>query len=85
MSPGSLKDWPITEQKILFSSLGDVESAVGVRLTGSFLMIPRKSVSGIYFPTEIPFLSCQLCPREKCPSRQAAYDRKLVAKYGIET
>lgn len=81
MSPGSLKDWPISQQKILFSTLGDVEASIGVRLTGSFLMIPRKSVSGIYFPTEIPFFSCQLCPRENCPSRQAAYDRKLVAKY----
>lgn len=84
MSPGSLKDWPIREQKILFSTLGDVEASIGVALTGSCLMIPRKSVSGIYFPTEIPFLSCQLCSRESCPSRQAEYDKGLVAKYGIE-
>lgn len=84
MSPGSLKDWPIGEQKILFSILGDVESSIGVMLTRSFLMIPRKSVSGIYFPTEIPFLSCQLCPRENCPSRQAAYDKKVLAKYRIQ-
>lgn len=83
MSPGSLKDWPIREQRILFSTLGDVEASIGVRLTGSFLMIPRKSVSGIYFPTEIPFLSCQLCPRENCSSRQAPYDKTAVAKYGI--
>jgi hypothetical protein len=84
MSPGSLKDWPINEQKKLFSILGDVESSLGVKLTPSFLMIPRKSLSGIYFPTEIPFLSCQLCPRESCPSRQAAFDRKLLEKYRIE-
>lgn len=83
MSPGSLKDWPIEQQRILFATLGDVENSIGVKLTGSFLMIPRKSVSGIYFPTEIPFLSCQLCPRGNCPSRQAAYDAKLVVKYGI--
>ena len=84
MSPGSLKDWPINEQKKLFSLLGDVESSLGVKLTPSFLMIPRKSVSGIYFPTEIPFLSCQLCPRESCPSRQAVFDRKLLEKYRLE-
>jgi len=84
MSPGSLKDWPIEEQRILFSVLGDVEASIGVRLTRSFLMIPRKSVSGICFPTEIPFLSCQLCARENCPARQADYDRGVVAKYGIE-
>ncbi|MBW2056981.1 MAG: vitamin B12 dependent methionine synthase [Deltaproteobacteria bacterium] len=83
MSPGSLKDWPIQEQKILFSVLGDVEREIGVKLTASFLMIPRKSVSGIYFPKEIPFLSCQLCPRKGCPSRQAAYDKETAAKYGV--
>ena len=84
MSPGSLKDWPIQEQKKLFSILGDVEASLGVRLTPSFLMIPRKSLSGIYFPTEIPFVSCQLCPRESCPSRQAPFDEKLLEKYRIE-
>ncbi len=83
MNPGSLKDWPIQEQKTIFSILGDVETAIGVRLTGSYLMIPRKSISGIYFPTEIAFFSCQLCPRKKCPSRQAAYDRRLAMKYGV--
>ncbi len=84
MSPGSLKDWPIREQKNLFSILEDVQSAIGVRLMRSFLMMPRKSVSGIYFPTEIPFLSCQLCPRKDCPSRQAAYDRNLAQTYRIK-
>lgn len=84
MSPGSLRDWPIREQTKLFSILGDVEAAIGVSLTRSFLMIPRKTVSGIFFPTEIPFLSCQLCPRKDCPSRQAAYDKDLVARYRIK-
>ena len=84
MSPGSLKDWPIEEQKVLFAILGDVEASIGVTLKETFLMIPRKSVSGIAFPTEIPFLSCQLCPRENCSARQADYDRELVAKYRIE-
>jgi hypothetical protein len=84
MSPGSLKDWPIEEQEVLFSILGDVEACIGVRLTSSFLMIPRKSVSGISFPTEIPFLSCQLCPRENCPGRQAAFDEGVLRKYEKE-
>jgi len=83
MNPGSLSDWPIQEQKTLFSILGDVDAAIGVRLTESYLMIPRKSVSGIYFPTEISFLSCEICPRKECPSRQAAYDRTLAMKYRV--
>lgn len=84
MSPGSLKDWPIEEQKPLFSLLGDVKRLVGVRLTERMLMIPRKSISGIFFPKEVTFLSCQLCQRESCPSRIAPYDDKLRKMYGLE-
>jgi hypothetical protein len=81
LGPGQLKDWPLEEQKPLFSLLGDVERAVGVTLSDSLLMIPRKSLSGIYFPTEIPFMACQLCPKESCPSRKARYDEKLAGEY----
>ncbi len=81
MNPGSLEDWPISEQVPLFSLLGDVKKLIGVSLTNSFLMIPIKSVSGIYFPTETSFASCQLCPREKCPNRKARYDPELKEKY----
>ncbi len=83
MAPGSLEDWPIEEQKNLFSLLPDAESAVGVRLTESFLMIPRKSVSGIYFPSEVTFFSCQLCPRERCEGRKARYDENKAREYGV--
>lgn len=83
MSPGSLADWPIQEQKPLFSIFGDVEASIGVRLAKNLLMIPQKSVSGIYFATEISFYSCQLCPRQRCPSRKAGYDEKLAQAYGI--
>ena len=83
MSPGSLKDWAIEEQRSLFSILGDVKSAIGVGLNETLVMIPNKSLSGIYFPTEIPFYSCQLCHREDCPARKAPYDEKLAREYGI--
>ena len=77
MAPGSLKDWPIQQQRPLFQLLGDVEEAIGARLTSSMLMIPNKTISGIRFPTESSFESCQLCPRERCPSRRAAYNPDL--------
>lgn len=83
MSPGSLIDWPIEEQKPLFSLFGDGETPIGVKLNQSLLMLPAKSISGIYFPTEVSFFSCQLCPRDKCPGRKAAYDHKLAKEYGI--
>jgi len=84
MAPGSLADWPIEEQAPLFELLGDVENSIGVKLTDSLLMLPAKSISGIYFPTEASFFSCQLCPRERCESRKAQYDAKLAGKYGIK-
>jgi hypothetical protein len=83
MSPGSLSDWPIEQQRPFFSLFDDVEEAIGVKLAKNLLMIPQKSISGIYFPTEVSFYSCQLCPRERCPSRQAGYDEKLAREYEI--
>ena len=81
ISPGSLKDWPITQQKQLFSIFGNVEDLIGVKLTDSSLMIPKKSESGIFFPTHVKFYSCQLCPREDCKERAAPYDKKLAESY----
>lgn len=77
MNPGSLEDWPIKEQAGIFRLLGDTKKSIGVELTDSYLMLPVKSVSGIVFPREGSFESCQLCPREKCPGRRAPYDREL--------
>lgn len=76
MSPGSLEDWPITEQAKLFSIFGDTEKLIGVRLTDSMLMIPRKSISGILFPSEEGFMACQLCERERCSGRKAPFKAK---------
>ena len=84
MAPGSLLDWPIEEQGPLFQLLGDVEASIGVKLTPSLLMIPAKSISGFYFPTEVSFFSCQLCPRKRCESRKAKYDETLAGEYGIK-
>ena len=76
MAPGSLEDWPLKEQGPLFSILGDVKTAIGVKLTEAFLMIPTKSESGIFFPTSNKFYSCQLCPRKNCPNRKTDYNKK---------
>ncbi len=65
---------PIEQQRGLFALLGDVEQAIGVRLTESFLMIPNKTTSGILFPTEADFRSCEVCHRENCPARHAPFN-----------
>ena len=79
MSPGSgdASVWPIEQQRALFELLGDVEGSIGVKLTDSFLMVPNKTVSGIRFPTERDFRSCQVCHRENCSSRSANFDEVL--------
>jgi hypothetical protein len=84
MAPGSLSDWPIEEQGPLFGLLGDVKASIGVRLTRNLLMLPAKSVSGFYFPTEVSFYSCQLCPRKRCESRKAKYNKAMADEYGIK-
>ena len=81
MNPGSLSDWPIEQQKQLFALFGDVEDLIGVKLKESFMMDPIKSVSGIYFPTEIDFKSCMLCPRADCSHRRARFDPEMAREY----
>lgn len=83
VSPGSgpSNAWPIEQQQQLFSLLGNTEEAIGVRLTEGYLMIPSKSISGILYPTEIDFETCQICTRENCQGRRAAYRSELAQKY----
>lgn len=77
MNPGSLEDWPLTQQRPLFSLFGGACAQIGVSLSESFLMSPIKSISGIWFETSKGFRNCQLCPREQCPNRRAPYDPHL--------
>ena len=84
MNPGSLEDFPISCQTQLFDALGGVTEKAGVWLTESFLMMPYKSVSGIYFESDKSFVNCAFCPRENCPNRRAPYDEmQLGARYDL--
>ncbi|MBW2218869.1 MAG: vitamin B12 dependent methionine synthase [Deltaproteobacteria bacterium] len=80
MNPGSLEDWPLSEQHKIFSLLGNACDSIGVRLTGNTLMIPLKSISGLEFESGEKFYNCRLCPREKCPLRRSSYDKHLYAE-----
>jgi hypothetical protein len=77
MNPGSLPDWPLEEQRPLFAIMEKGPGSVGIALLDSLFMEPIKSVSGIWFPTEENFESCQLCPIENCRGRRAPYDSGL--------
>lgn len=45
MAPGFV-DWPLDQQRVLFAAFGD--TALAVQLTESCIMLPRKSISGVY-------------------------------------
>jgi hypothetical protein len=79
MNPGSLEDWPLTEQAPLFHLLGESATAIGMRLSDKMVLRPLKSLSGIQFASREGFVNCALCPRESCGSRRAAYDPSLYA------
>ena len=73
-SPGSGTGefFGIEQQKEIFRILSP-EDKIGVTLTDSYLMIPAKSVSGIFTSTQEKYVACQHCPREKCESRRAPF------------
>lgn len=77
MNPGSLSDWPISEQRPLFQLLGDPEETIGVKLLPSMLMSPGQSVSGLRFASDQEYYNCQLCPIENCPHRKAPFQPDL--------
>ncbi len=71
-SPGQYK-WTIEEQKKIFEMIDG--KRIGVELNKSYLMIPFKSVSGVYgFGPESSInktrVACDLCPRENCIGRR---------------
>lgn len=75
MNPGSVVDWSIQEQRKLFAIIGNVKDLIGAELTDSSLILPMKSVSGIWFPSD-NYENCMLCSKE-CPNRKAVYDPKM--------
>ena len=68
------------QQKKLFSLLGDVEGAIGVKLSAHNMMVPEKSTSGIFFETAVRIESCQLCPNN-CRARRAPHDPELFKTF----
>jgi hypothetical protein len=73
-SPGSGTGrlFSIEQQKVIFEIL-DPPKNIGVNLSPSFLMVPRKSVSGVYAVTRQEYVACQYCPRERCINRRKPF------------
>ena len=71
-SPGQYK-WTIEEQKEIFSMVDGKK--IGVELNSSYLMVPFKSVSGVYGfgqsdKIDKTRVACDLCPRQNCIGRR---------------
>jgi hypothetical protein len=71
-SPGYC-GWDIVEQKILFQAID--ASRIGVSLTDSCLMLPRKSISAIVGMGETGVVAgapcpCEYCDNDICPARR---------------
>jgi hypothetical protein len=74
-SPGYC-DWPVTQQKSLFEFLSP--EAIGVELSETCLMNPRKSISGVFGAYDLgradvaqPYNPCVECSKKNCTSRRA--------------
>jgi cobalamin-dependent methionine synthase I len=72
-SPGYC-DWDVSQQEMIFKILND--DTAGVMITDEYLMLPRKSVSGIIGIGDLDsgadeYNPCRTCVKEDCPGRRA--------------
>ncbi len=80
-SPGSTRDFPLSNQVKLFEAIGNVTEKTGVYLTPEYLMKPLKSVSGVYFANDSDYSDCKLCTRMDCLRRREPYDDSMFSKF----
>jgi len=80
-SPGSGtgKLFDINQQEILFKII-DPTNTIGVLLSPSYMMKPRKSISGILAATPIEYVACEYCPR-KCENRKKEYKGEYIGHH----
>lgn len=70
----------IEQQSVLFQIL-QPEKNIGVKLTPSYIMIPRKSSSGIFAATSLKYVACQYCSRERCEYRRSPFKGEYVSSH----
>jgi len=82
-SPGAAGDaWDLSKQALLFAYVPT--ESIGVQLTPSYLMHPRKSLSFVLgLGKDVPHVpdpfSCDGCPRTDCAYRHKAADEMIVS------
>jgi hypothetical protein len=73
-NPGSTPSWELEQQEVLFNifSKDKIRDALGVILNDKFVMMPRKSISGIMGQAVEAYHNCSECPK-LCEYRQKPY------------
>ena len=73
LNPGSLPDWPISNNFALFEIIGNVDE-IGVSLNEAGYIRPWNSGSHIHFAGD-GYQNCSLCKKFNCIGRRAPFDR----------
>jgi len=74
-SPGSTRFWDIEQQKVIFEILDG--KRIDVKLNDNYLMIPKKSVSGVMGLTKQKFYECQIC-KKNCEYRRKKFSPSFL-------
>jgi hypothetical protein len=69
----------IKQQKILFQII-DPTTTIGVSLTPGFMMVPRKSISGVLAATPQEYIACQYCPK-RCENRKKPFSGEYLPQF----
>ncbi len=69
----------LEQQTVLFRILQPFER-IGVQLTPNYLMIPKKSQSGVFAVTDEEYIACWYCPRG-CEYRKSAFRGKYQPRH----
>ena len=83
LNPGSLPDWPISNNFPLFDIIGNV-GEIGVSLNEAGYIRPWNSGSHIHFSGD-GYKNCSLCKKYDCIGRRAPFDREeYIRIFGTE-
>ncbi len=74
---GNVDIWPVQELTGIFDILYQ-GTPIGVQLTPSSLMVPNKTISGMFYESDTSFTSCRYCERENCPGRKEPFSGKRL-------
>ena len=66
---GNRNLWDINELEKEFRIFEKHNCLRNIKLTKSCLMLPNKSICGIFFPSEEEFRTCYVCNKTNCPRR----------------